>query len=69
MELDQGDVFAVTEVLTSCPVAAGTAGIKDETGLARLRKGFAIIAVVELALVGWICVDAIGFASTESTLT
>lgn len=69
MELDQRSVFAVTEVLTSCPVAAGTAGIKDETGLARLRKGFAIIAVVELALVGWICVDAIGFASTESTPT
>lgn len=69
MELNQRSVLAVTELVSSCPVAAGAAGIKDETGLARLREGFAIIAVVEFALVGWICVDAIGLTSTESTPT
>lgn len=54
---------------SSCPVAAGAAGIKDQTGLAALLIGFTVVAVVELALVGRICIDATGLASTESAPT
>lgn len=69
MQLDQRGLFAVTGLASSWPVAAGAAGIKDETVLAALHESFTINAVVEVALVGWICVDAVGLASTETAAT
>lgn len=68
-ELDPRGLFAVIDLESSCPVAAGAAGIKDQPGLAALLVGFTVVAGVELALVGRICIDAVGLASTESTPT
>lgn len=68
-ELDERGLFAVIDLESSCPVAAGAAGIKDQPGLAALLVGFTVVAVVELALVGRICIDAVGLASTESAPT
>ena len=69
VQLDQTGLFAVIALVSSWPVAAGAAGIKDETVTAALHKGFAINAVVEDALVGCICIEAVGLASTEVTNT
>lgn len=69
VQLDQRGLFGVIGLVSSWPVAAGAAGIKDETVLAGLQEGFTINAVVEVALVGWICVDAVGLASTETAPT
>lgn len=69
VQLDQRGLFTVIGLVSSWPVAAGAAGIKDETVITALHRGFAINAVVEDALVGWLYIDAIGLASTEVTNT
>lgn len=69
IQLDQRGLLAVIALVSSWPVAARAAGIKDEAALAALHEGFTIKAVVEVALVGWICIDAVGLASTETTPT
>lgn len=45
--------------MSSWPAAAGGAGIKHETVLAAPHQGFNINAAVEVAPVGWICIDAV----------
>ena len=69
MQLSQRGLFAVIALVSSWPVAAGAAGIKNEAFLAALHEGYTISTVVEVALVGWICIDAVGLASAETAPT
>lgn len=47
------------------PVAAATDRIKDQPLLAALHEGLPVQAVVEFALVVRICINPVGFSSTE----